>query len=200
MAFEDEQNPWGKKQGPPTPEEMIASLIKKVKEAFDGGGSGGNGGEGGSGTSPLPGSGIGKLATIIVVIMLLSLANSAYFTIKPGEEGVVLRFGKYIKTANPGLNFKIPLVDEVGKVDVKTVRKEEFGFRTRRAGQRTQYEKRGFDEESLMLTGDKNVLVDEFIEANQIAHGDTVLVCDHAETFASPHDMHILFRTRGRGC
>jgi membrane protease subunit HflK len=163
MGWEDEQNPWGKKQGPPTPEEMIASLIKKIKEAFNGGGSGGNGAEGGSGTAPTPGSGIGKLATIVVIIMLLSLANSAYFTIKPGEQGVVLRFGKYLKTSNPGLNFKIPLVDEVIKVDVKEVLKEEFGFRTRRAGQRTQYEKRGYDEESLMLTGDKNVIDVEWI-------------------------------------
>ena len=163
MAFEDEQNPWGKKQGPPTPEELIASLIKKVKEAFDGGGTGGGGGASGSGTSRVPGSGFGKLLTIIVVIMLISMANSAYFTIKPGEQGVVLRFGKYLKTANPGLNFKIPMVDGVFKVDVKNVRKEEFGFRTKRAAQRTQYDKRGFDEESLMLTGDKNVIDVEWI-------------------------------------
>ncbi|MFN2369313.1 MAG: FtsH protease activity modulator HflK, partial [Desulfurivibrionaceae bacterium] len=73
------------------------------------------------------------------------------------------RLGKYLKTAGPGLNFKIPLVDVVSKVDVKTVRKEEFGFRTMQASQRSQYDKRGYDNESLMLTGDKNVIDFEWI-------------------------------------
>ena len=94
---------------------------------------------------------------------MLSVANSAYFTIKPGEQGVVLRFGEYLKTSEPGLNFKFPLVDEVIKVDVKEVLKEEFGFRTLLASQRSQYDKRGYDEESLMLTGDKNVIDVEWI-------------------------------------
>lgn len=161
MAWEDEQNPWGKKKGPQTPEELIAMLIQKVKEAFAGNGSGG--GEGGTGTSSGGGPGLGKLAMVIIVILLLSVANSAYFTIKPGEQGVVLRFGKNLKTAEPGLNFKIPMVDQVIKVDVKNVNKEEFGFRTIRAAQRSQYDNRGFDEESLMLTGDKNVIDVEWI-------------------------------------
>lgn len=162
MGWEDEQNQWGKKKGPQTPEEMIAMVIKKIKEAFEGGGAGGGGGNGkdssGGGAPSLPTGGLGKLATIIGVILLLSVANSAYFTIKPGEQGVVLRFGRYLKTAGPGLNLKIPVLDDVFKVDVKSVRKEEFGFRTRRAGQRSQYDKRGYVEESLMLTGDKNVI------------------------------------------
>ncbi|MEN8136729.1 MAG: FtsH protease activity modulator HflK [Thermodesulfobacteriota bacterium] len=166
MAWEDEQNPWGKKQGPQTPEELIALLIQKIKDAFaGGGGSGGNGGggEGGAGNSSTASSGLGKMAMVIIVILLLSMANSAYFTIKPGEQGVVLRFGRTLKTVGPGLNFKIPMVDQVIKVDVKNVNKEEFGFRTIRAAQRSQYDNRGFDEESLMLTGDKNVIDVEWI-------------------------------------
>ncbi|MBU0482181.1 MAG: FtsH protease activity modulator HflK [Proteobacteria bacterium] len=164
MGWEDEQSPWGKKKGPPTPEEIIAGLIAKIKDMFDGGGTGKSaGGDRGDGTSSGGGPGIGKLATIIIVILLISVANSAYFTIKPGEQGVVLRFGKYLKTADPGLNFKIPMVDQNIKVDVKNVNKEEFGFRTLLAAQRTQYDKRGFDEESLMLTGDKNVIEVEWI-------------------------------------
>jgi len=165
MAWEDEQNPWGKKKGPQTPEELIAILIQKVKEAFGVAGTGGSsgGGEGGAKRPAAGGPGVGKLAMVIIVILLLSVANSAYFTIKPGEQGVVLRLGKYLKTANPGFSFKIPMVDEVIKVDVKAVRKEEFGFRTKRAGQRSVYDKRGYDEESLMLTGDKNVIDVEWI-------------------------------------
>ncbi|MDT8334865.1 MAG: FtsH protease activity modulator HflK [Desulfurivibrionaceae bacterium] len=160
MAWEDEQDPWGKKKGPQTPEEFIAVLIQKVKEAFSGGGSGG---EGGSGRPSSAGPGLGKIGLVIGVILLISVAGSAFFTVNPGEEGVVLRFGRYLKAVGPGLNFKIPLVDVVTKVDVKTVRKEEFGFRTLRSAQRTQYDKRGYDNESLMLTGDKNVIDFEWI-------------------------------------
>ncbi len=162
MAWEDEQNPWGKKKGPQTPEEFIAVLIQKIKEAFSGGGSDG-GGEGGARRSSAGGPGLGKILMVIGVILVISLASSSFFTVKPGEEGVVLRLGKYLKTAGPGLNFKIPLVDEVTKVDVKTVRKEEFGFRTLQAAQRSQYAKQGYDDESLMLTGDKNVIDFEWI-------------------------------------
>jgi len=167
MGWEDEQPPWGKKKGPPTPEELIAALINKLKEAFSGAPSGGaSGGEGGAGGGkPATGSGpgFGKLFIVIAVIVAFYVVNAAFFTIKPGEQGVVLRFGKNLKTAEPGLNFKIPMVDQVIKVDVKNVNKEEFGFRTLRAAQRTQYDKRGFDEESLMLTGDKNVIDVEWI-------------------------------------
>jgi membrane protease subunit HflK len=76
---------------------------------------------------------------------------------------VLLRFGQYNKIAPPGLNFKLPLIDDVVKVDVETVRKEEFGFRTRSPGQKTVYQKEGYDTESLMLTGDKNVIDVEWI-------------------------------------
>lgn len=162
MAWEDEQNPWGKKKGPQTPEELIAMLIQKVKASFAGGGGSG-GGDTGTGKPAAGGPGLGKLAMVVVVILLISIANSAYFTVKPGEEGVVLRFGKILKTVGPGLNFKVPMVDQVIKVDVKNVNKEEFGFRTLRAAQRSQYDSRGFDEESLMLTGDKNVIDVEWI-------------------------------------
>ncbi|MBU0675323.1 MAG: FtsH protease activity modulator HflK [Proteobacteria bacterium] len=165
MSWEDQQPPWGKKKGPPTPEELIAALITKIKDFL--GGSEPTGDSGGGDSAPIGKSngsgGIGKIALVIGVIVVISVLNSAYYTIKPGEQGVVLRFGKYAHTSGPGLNFKIPMVDQVLKVDVKTVRKEEFGFRTKVAGQRTQYEKRGFDDESLMLTGDKNVIDVEWI-------------------------------------
>ena len=73
------------------------------------------------------------------------------------------RFGEYSKTASPGLNFKIPLVDSVVKVDIETVRKEEFGFRTKVPGQKSIFQREGFDAESLMLTADKNVIDVEWI-------------------------------------
>ncbi len=172
MAWDDQQPPWGKPKGPASPEDMIAALIKKLKESFSGGGgdkgSGGNGGDSSGpsspGTSPGMWGGISKIFIVIAVIIIFQVVNSSFYTIEPGERGVVLRFGQVrSKIANPGLNFKIPMVDEVVKVDIEAVRKEEFGFRTKIPGQQTIYQKEGYDAESLMLTADKNVIDVEWI-------------------------------------
>ncbi len=165
MTWEDEQNPWGKKKGPQTPEELIASVINKIKKAFEGGGTGGGtGGEGGEGGRPaMPAGGLGKLVTVIAIVLLFSMAVSTYYSISPREQGVVLRFGKFVKKTNPGPHLKIPMIDDVYKVNVKKVRTENFGFRTTKAAQRSQFAKRGFEEESLMLTADRNVIDVEWI-------------------------------------
>ena len=168
MAWQDEQPPWGKGGKTPSPEDLIADLLKKLKQTFGGGGSPRPPGDEG-GDSPPGGSkpglfgGIGKLLVIILIVILIQVGYSSFYTIKPGERGVVLRFGEYSKTAPPGLNFKIPLVDSVIKVDIETVRKEEFGFRTKVPARQTIYQKEGFDAESLMLTADKNVIDVEWI-------------------------------------
>jgi membrane protease subunit HflK len=154
MTNGDQQPPWGQKR-PAGPEDIIAALIKKIKESFDG--SGGSGGAG-------AGGGFGKMfLTVAVIIILITVAGGSFYTIKPGERGVVLRFGAYSTTTNPGLNFKIPIIDDVVKVDIETVRKEEFGFRTRTPGQRTDYAKKGYESESRMLTGDTNIIDVEWI-------------------------------------
>jgi membrane protease subunit HflK len=105
--------------------------------------------------------------TIMVGLLVLVgavMAFSSVFTIQPEEVGVVLRFGKYIRTAEPGLNFKLPSpVEQVLKVPVQRQLKQEFGFETVQAGVRTRYSDRDFEGESLMLTGDLNVAVVEWI-------------------------------------
>jgi membrane protease subunit HflK len=83
---------------------------------------------------------------------------TTWFTVQPEETGVVQRFGKVIRTAGPGLHFKLPLgVEKVRLVPTARVLKEEFGFRTVSSvpGQKTQYDPHGdYKGESLMLTGD----------------------------------------------
>ena len=70
---------------------------------------------------------------------VVGLWTSCYL-IQPESLGVVQRLGAYNRTSEPGLNFKIPFgIEKVTKVPVKTVQKEEFGFRTLRAGIDTQY-------------------------------------------------------------
>jgi len=163
MAYDDQEPPWGKSKGPKSPEEFIAALLKKIKDGFaDDGGKGGR--EGRSvGESGGPWRGFGTIGLVLLAIVAFRLISSSIYTINPGEQGVVLRLGEFSRILNPGLNFVIPMVDEVVKVDIETVRKEEFGFRTRVPGQRTLYSKDSFDAESLMLTGDKNVIDVEWI-------------------------------------
>ncbi len=100
----------------------------------------------------------------VVVILLLVFLFSSWFTVAPEEVGVVLRFGKYTRTVNPGLNFKLPFgIEKVHKVPVERQLKLEFGFRSTTPGVRTQYSSGGYLEESLMLTGDLNAAQVEWI-------------------------------------
>jgi len=111
----------------------------------------------------------GKPPTRIILIGALFLIGalalfSTIFTVQPEEVGIVLRFGKYIRTADPGLNFKLPApMEKVLKVPVQRQLKQEFGFQTVEAGVKTRYSERNFEGESLMLTGDLNVVVVEWI-------------------------------------
>ncbi|MCL2341457.1 MAG: FtsH protease activity modulator HflK [Proteobacteria bacterium] len=158
----NEQPPWGKKKKPAGPEDLLAILIQKIRDAF----------AGQSGEPTPPGeqkppsseetpnlfAGVGKILTVVAVVLILQGVFTCFYTIKPGEVGVILRFGQYTRTTHPGLHFKIPFVEELDKVDVETVRKEEFGFRTRIPGVNSAVDRKGYDMEALMLTGDKDVI------------------------------------------
>ncbi|MBU1995893.1 MAG: FtsH protease activity modulator HflK [Candidatus Omnitrophica bacterium] len=100
-----------------------------------------------------------KLPIILVVMIALFFAATSFYSVEQDEVGVIRRFGKYNRTAQPGLNWKLPFnIEKLDKVKDKRVFKEEFGFRTLEAGINSKYSKKSFDEESLMLTGDLNVL------------------------------------------
>jgi membrane protease subunit HflK len=104
-----------------------------------------------------------------VLILGLTLVWGTVYQIEPEEAGVVLRLGQYVRTTDPGLRFKIPLVERVQKVPVESQLKQEFGFRTVTAGVRTDFTSAGLGDESLMLTGDLNVAVVEWIVQYRIA-------------------------------
>lgn len=114
--------------------------------------------------SKLPGGGANLIRLAVVVLVVLVLAFTSVYTIDPEEVGVVLRFGEFQRLSQPGLNFKIPFgIEDVIKVPVQRQLKEEFGFRTSRAGVRTEYSPQQFDDESLMLTGDLNIADVEWV-------------------------------------
>ncbi|RLB21118.1 MAG: FtsH protease activity modulator HflK [Deltaproteobacteria bacterium] len=98
---------------------------------------------------------------IVIIIVLFILGYSCFYTVGVDEVGVVQRFGKYVRTSQPGLNFKLPTgIEKVTKVKVRYIFKEEFGFRTIQAGVRTRYATgSAYLAEALMLTGDLNVAV-----------------------------------------
>ncbi len=102
---------------------------------------------------------------IFIVLLILSGVSSTYYTVETDEEAVVIRLGKNYKTQTSGLHFKLPFgIDQVIKVKTTTIFQEEFGFRTRNvSSKRTVYATEGFDDESLMLTGDLNIADVEWV-------------------------------------
>lgn len=101
--------------------------------------------------------------TLILLLLGVLLLWSALFQVKTEEVGVVLTFGKYTRQAEPGLHLKWPYpIQTVDKVPIQRQLKQEFGFRTERAGVRTRYSQNEVIGESLMLTGDLNVAMVEW--------------------------------------
>lgn len=100
---------------------------------------------------------------VLLVLALMAVLTSVY-TVGPEEVGIVLRFGQFIRTSEPGLQFKIPFfVEQVIKVPVQRQLKEEFGFRTVSSGVRSEFTTGGFADEASMLTGDLNAAVVEWV-------------------------------------
>ena len=108
----------------------------------------------------------GRLVGVGVVALALLVAGfNTLYQVQPEEVGVVLRFGEYVRTTDPGLRAKLPFIEQVLKVPVQRQLKQEFGFRTADAGVRTQFapQEGRFADEAVMLTGDLNVAVVEWI-------------------------------------
>jgi len=106
----------------------------------------------------------GFVRTALLLLVALIVVFTSFYTVGPEQMGVVLRFGKFVRSTDPGLHFKIPFgVETVVKVPVQRQLKEEFGFRTLRAGVRTSYSTREYEEESIMLTGDLNAADVEWV-------------------------------------
>ncbi len=133
-----DKDPWKSGgQQPPDLEEIFGNLSKRLQSIFGGGkGSGSTEGESGSGR------GSGGAFALVLVLFLIWVAYDSVHVIDQAEQGVVLRFGKYSRTLNPGFNFTLPRPFEtLSKVNVNNVR---------------VVEDRGH-----MLTGDENLV--EFI-------------------------------------
>ncbi len=147
-----------------------------------GGGPWGGGGGGGGGGSPqgpdledllrrgqdrmrtvLPGGFGGKGLLLAILLALVLWAFSGVYTVEPEEQALVLRFGEYHRTTDPGLHLHLPYpVESVIKVPVLTVRRVEVGDR---GNQRVE-------QESLMLTGDENIIDISFVVQWQVSDAE----------------------------
>lgn len=136
------KNPWQDSSGGERDlHEDLAELLKKLPK-------------GGSAIVYLP-----------VLLIVLWAVFSSFYTVQPEQQAVVKRFGAVVNITDPGLHFKLPFgIDRVQRVASARVLKQEFGFRSvGEVNNRTSYSESDFTSESLMLTGDLNVIDVEWV-------------------------------------
>ena len=139
-------NPFGGGGGRPQPpdiEEMLRRSQDKVKSLFPGGGS-------------------LKGIVLLVAAVIVIWASSGIYRVNPGEQGVEMLFGKFVKRTGPGLHFWAPSpIGDVIKPNVERTNSINIGYRgvgdVERAGTRD------VSEESLMLTSDQNIIDIDFV-------------------------------------
>jgi membrane protease subunit HflK len=149
------QNPWSRPTGgggggggggptPPDLEDMLRKGQDRFKKLMPGGVGGGRG-----------------LFLVIGALLLVWLATG-FFRVDPEQRGVVLRFGEYVRTVGPGLHYHLPSpIESVLKPAVTRVNRIDVGF-VGSADGRTVSVQRDIPEESLMLTGDENIIDIDF--------------------------------------
>ena len=153
------QSPWGSgptrgdnngsgaRREPPNLDELIGNLQRLINKFLPGGKSGGS-----------------KPIVLGLLILLVIWGLSGLYRVLPDEQGVVLRFGKFVKTTQPGLNYHIPFpVETVQTPKVTKVNRMDIGFRSERdSGFSTGGGVADVPQESLMLTGDENIVNIDF--------------------------------------
>ncbi len=145
------QNPWGQRPSggggggstPPDFDEMIRKGQERLKRLFPGGG--------------------GYKGFVLIGIAVIGLwLLTGFYRVQPGEQGVTLLFGKWVGTTGPGLNYFLPApIGEVIKPNVERTNQIEVGYRG--AGTVTSNGSRDVPEESLMLTGDQNIIDIDYV-------------------------------------
>jgi membrane protease subunit HflK len=180
----NQRDPWGGggDQGPPDLDELMRSINKKLNGLF-----GSSGGKGGSSSGN---SGSGSILGLLLLAILVIWFGLGIYQVNQQERAVVLRFGKFYDTVDPGLQWNPPLIDEVFKVNVTRVRSSTHN--------------------GLMLTEDENIVnVDLSVQYTVgdsrdflLAVRDPELSLNHAAESALRHvvgssDMHSVL-TDGR--
>ncbi len=147
---DNEEGPWGGSEKKPSNngkkknytsniEGLLNNLLLKLKKRFFTGGPDNNN------------NNKSFISSFLIIIFIWFLTG--FYKVNANEQGVILRFGEWVRTTQPGLHYHLPYPIEVAKTPkVTKVNKTEIGFRTFRES------KRLLSEESLMLTGDENIV------------------------------------------
>jgi len=98
------------------------------------------------------------LIIVAVVILGIIFLFQAIYVVDQTQEAVVTFLGRYSRTEGPGMRFKLPFLENVYLVPTRVVQNYEFGYRTEVAGVQSRLSNRDFSNESLMLTGDLNIV------------------------------------------
>ncbi len=145
-------NPWGSGGGPQRPSGRpnppdLEKVFNEFKSSLGG---------------KVPGSGAPKRLIIFGLIILLGIwAATGFYRVNPQQQGVVLRFGEWIRTTGPGLHYHLPFpIEQVMTPDVTRDNRLEIGFRDIAGSSATR---RDIIDESLMITGDENIVDIDFV-------------------------------------
>jgi len=140
------KSPWGSgpQQSGPTPPDLLEEFLRRSQDKL---------------RSVLPGGYLGgRWLSLLVLSAIAIWGLSGFFSVDPDELGVVLRFGKYVRDAKPGLNYHLPYpIESVLTPKVTRVNRIDIGMRLVEDLRRGTT-MRDVPEESLMLTGDENIV------------------------------------------
>lgn len=138
------------------------------------------------------------IVPLFLLIFTLLAAGSLFYQVGPDEVGVVQRFGKFVRVTQPGLHLKIPFgIETAKKVKVTHVFKEEFGFRTVSAGVRSVYAGRQDFGERIRVGGNRQGSVDPFLEESLMLTGDlNMAVVEWIVQYTIKDPVKYLFRVR----
>ena len=153
MAWNDPQ--WGnngnrnKNSGPPDLDELWRRINQRLNGMFGNKSTGGGSGGDGFSSGGLPGG--GNLVGLLIGALVAVWVASGFYIIDTGQRGVVLRFGQYVETTEPGPRWHLPWpIESREVVNVDQVRTVEIGYRNT--------VKSKVLKESLMLTDDENII------------------------------------------
>ena len=136
--------PWGGGSGPrgsqqpPNLEDLLKQIQDQLKRMIPGG--------------------VGGFRGFIIALLIIATVwgVSGFYRVEPDEQGVVLRFGEWVKTTMPGLHYHLPMpIESVITPKVTKIHREEIGFRSASTNNTSV---RNVPEEALMLTGDENIV------------------------------------------
>ena len=157
------RGPWGQGGGggggaqPPNLEELLRKGQDRFKGALPGGRWGGKG------------------ILLVILVLLVAWGFTGVYRVGPDEQGVVLRFGKYVEDTGPGLHYHLPSpIESALTPKVTRVNRVEVGFQSSGDFGRSSA-LRDLPEESLMLTGDENIVDINFTVLWQISHAGKFL-------------------------